>query len=154
MPAKSITSKRNEQKISQFAVFLENKVGRLLELVRLFRQYNVHIIALSIVDTTDSAICRMVVDDPERARTIFAEYTYAYSDCHLIAVELKNAESDLHNVLAALTQAECNVHFVYAFLVRPHDMSALALHVEDNDLATTVLTQAGFKLLTQRDITR
>ena len=69
-------------------------------------------------------------------------------------VELNDIENDFQNVLSALVQAECNIHFVYAFLVRPHGKSAIALHVEDNDLATSVLSQAGFKLIGQRDISR
>lgn len=153
MPTSATRTIKNRPRVPQFAVFLENKVGRLLDLVKFFSQHNIHILAISIIDTTDSAIARIVVDDPDQARTIFHEQAYAFSECNLLAVEL-NSATDLHGVLASLMQAECNVHFVYSFLTRPNEKSALALHVEDNDLASSVLTQSGYRLLGQKDISR
>jgi hypothetical protein len=142
------------EKVRQFSVFMENKAGRLLDIVRLFGEHNVHVVGLTILDTADAAIVRMVVDDPERARAIFQEHGMAFTECNLVVVELPSSASDLKKVLAALLQAEVNVHFTYSFLTRPRGKAALALHVEDEEIATSVLVQNQFKLLSQKDISR
>ncbi|MDZ4743060.1 MAG: acetolactate synthase [Verrucomicrobiota bacterium] len=151
---KSMTKQSHADNIIQFSVFVENKVGRLLELVNLFQQYNIHVVAVSIVDTTDSAINRMIVDDAKKAREVFDENGYSYSECELIVVEMDMPEVDLQKVLSALVQAECNIYFVYSLLSQPNGKAALALHVDDNELACDVLTRSGFKILSQNDILR
>jgi hypothetical protein len=142
------------EKVRQFSVFMENKAGRLLEIVRLFGEHRVHVVALTILDTADAAVVRMVVDDPDRARAIFQEHSLAFTECNLVVVELPSSASDLRGVLSALLQAEVNVHFSYSFLTRPRGKAALALHVDDEEVATSVLVQNQFKLLTQKDISR
>jgi hypothetical protein len=142
------------EKVRQFSVFMENRVGRLLEIIRLFSSHNLHVVALMILDTADSAIVRMVVDDPDRARDLFQEQGIGFTETKLVVVELTRVEIELENVLSALLQAECNIHFTYSFLTRPRGKAALALHVEDDELATHVLEDAGFKVLTQKDISR
>jgi hypothetical protein len=133
---------------------MENKAGRLLDLVKLFAEHNVHMVALTILDTADAAMVRLVVDDPGRARGILLEHTLAFTECSIVVVELPNSAEDLRPVLTALLQAECNIHFTYPFLIRPRGKAAMALHVEDEECATHVLIQNNFKLLTQRDISR
>lgn len=141
-------------KVRQFTVFMENKAGRLLDLVKLFAEHNVHIIALTILDTADAAMVRLIVDDPSRARGILLEHTLAFTECNIVVVELPNSAEDLLPLLSALLQAECNIHFTYPFLIRPRGKAAMALHVEDEDCASQVLHQNDFKLLSQRDISR
>ncbi|HSI83277.1 MAG: acetolactate synthase [Candidatus Methylacidiphilales bacterium] len=141
-------------KVVQFSVFMANKVGRLLEIVKYFDERNVHIVALTIIDSADSSICRIVVDDQQSARAIFEEYNVAYTECTVVVVELPNGAEDMKYVLSALLQAECNVDFTYALLSTPHGKAALAMHVEDEDIASNVLVQNGFTLLSQDDITR
>lgn len=133
---------------------MENKAGRLLDLVKLFAANNVHIVALTILDTADAAMVRIVVDDPGRARGILLEHTLAFTECSIVVVELPNSAEDLLPLLTALLQAECNIHFTYPFLIRPRGQAAMALHVDDEECAMNVLTHNDFKLLTQRDISR
>jgi hypothetical protein len=140
--------------ISQFSIFMANKSGRLLELTNLLSDHNIIIVALTILDTADSAIVRLVLDDPERARTIFQEHFLPFTETPLVAVELPNGAESLRDVLRALWQAECNIYFTYSFITHPEDKPILALHVEDEDIACTVLRQHHFKLLTQDDISR
>lgn len=153
MPSKT-TESLSSDKIRQFSVFMENKVGRLCEIVKLFDEHNVHVVALNVIDNAEAAISRLVVDDPERVRAIFSEHDIPFAECVLVAVELSSSAADLKGVLSALLQAECNIHFAYSFLVRPHEKAVLALHVEDEELANSVLSQSKFKLLTQKDISR
>ena len=139
--------------VKQFSVFAENRVGRLYDLVGVFRSHNVHMIALTTLDTTDSTIIRMIVDDPDKARELMINNDFAYAECDVLAVEI-NDESDLKGVLAALFEAEINIHYVYSFIKRPGEKAALALNIEDADVAAGALTTHGFKVLTQRDISR
>lgn len=139
--------------VRQFSVFAENRVGRLHELTALFKENNVHVMAITVLDTTDSAIMRLIVDDREKARALMVKNDFPYTECDILAVEI-NDETDLRDVLAALLEAEINVHYVYSFIKRPEGRAALAVNVEDADVAAQALGQRGFKVLTQRDIAR
>src|SRR5476649_842776 len=130
---------RQEDEVRQFSVFMENKVGRLLDIVKVFAQARVHVVALSILDTADAAIVRLVTDDPDRARAMFQEHGLAFTEVSLVVVELSSSAADLKAVLTALLQAECNIHSAYSLLTRPRGKAALALHVEDGECATEVL---------------
>jgi hypothetical protein len=139
--------------VKQFSVFAENRVGRLNDLAGLFKDHNVHIMAITVLDTTDSAIMRVIVDDPDKARELMVNNDFPYTECEVVAVEIGD-ESKLRGVLAALFEAEINVHYVYSFIKRPADGAALVLNVEDSDVAAQALGRCGFKVLTQRDISR
>jgi hypothetical protein len=139
--------------VKQFSVFSENRVGRLYDLTSLLRQHNVHVMALTTLDTTDSTIIRMIVDDPDKARELLINNDFPYTECDVLAVEITD-ESDLKPVLAGLFEAEINIHYVYSFIKRPEGKAGLALNIEDMDVAAQCITTHGFKVLTQRDISR
>ena len=139
--------------VRQFSVFVENRVGRLFDLVALLVAHNVHILAMTPIDTTDSAVDRIIVDDPDRARELLAANSFAYTECEVLAVEFMG-ESQLKHVLGALVAVEINIHYAYTFMVRPEGRSALVLNLEDSDLAAQSLNSRGFKVLTQRDLSR
>ena len=139
--------------VRQFSVFAENRVGRLHQLTALFKEHNVHIMAITVLDTTDSAIMRVIVDDRDKARELMITNDFPYTECDILAVEIDD-ETDLRDVLAALLEAEINVHYVYSFIKRPEGRAALAVNVEDADVAAQALNRRGFKVLTQRDISR
>lgn len=139
--------------VKQFSVFAENRVGRLFDLTTLLKTNNVHVMAVTVLDTTDSAIVRFIVDDPEKARELMVNNDLTYVECDMLAVEIID-ESQVNGVLAALFEAEINIHYVYSFIKRPEGRSALAINVEDNDIGAQALSQRGYKVLTQRDISR
>lgn len=139
--------------IRQLSVYSENKVGRLNELTCILGANNVHIMALSSVDSTDSAMIRIVVDYTEQAIALLEENAFAFSESEVVAVEL-NTEADLKKVTSALVETEINIHYIYPFLTRPGGKSALVLRLEDNDLAIDVLKAHQLKVLSQEDITR
>ena len=139
--------------VKQFSVFTENRVGRLYDLTALLKSHNVHVMALTTLDTTDSTILRVIVDDPDKARELMVNNDFPYTECDILAVEITD-ESDLTRVLKALFEAEINIHYVYSFIKRPEGRSALALNIEDADVAAQSLGTHGFKVLTQRDISR
>lgn len=150
--AAQISTSSNDP-VKQFSVFCENRVGRLFDLTGLLKDNNVHVIAITVLDTTDSAIVRLVVDDPDKARELMVNNDFPYTECTVLAVEITD-ESELKSILAALYEAEINVHYVYSFIKRPDGKSALALNIEDADVAAQALNNRGFKVLTQRDISR
>ena len=139
--------------VRQFNVFTENRVGRLCDVVKVFNSHSIHVLALTVLDTTDSAILRLVVDDPEQARELLMEHGFHYYENLLLAVELR-VEHDLQAVLQALLEAEVNVHYLYCFLFRPGERSALAISVDDMEIARHVLESHRFKVLGQADISR
>jgi len=139
--------------VKQSSVFAENRVGRLYDLTNLLKHHNVHIMAITVLDTTDSAIILLIVDDPDQARELMVANDFPFAECNVLAVEILD-ESKLRGVLAALLEAEINIHYIYAFMKRPADRSALAINVEDSDTAAQALNQRGYKVLTQGDISR
>jgi hypothetical protein len=150
--AAQISSSANDP-VKQFSVFTENRVGRLHDLVALLKAHNVHIMALTVLDTTDCAIDRLIVDDPDRARELMVNNDFPYSECNVLAVEISD-ESELQGVLAALLEAEINIHYIYSFIKRPEGKSALAINTEDIEVAGQALSQRGFRVLTQSEISR
>jgi hypothetical protein len=148
------TSKIEGPLVKQFSVFLPNKVGAMLDVVKLLQTHDTHVVALSISESTDSAIARIVVSDPEKVEELFRQHDVAFGVCEMVVVELREVATQLANLLAALLMAEVNVHFSYALLIRPRGFAALALHVDDTDCASSVLLGEGFKLLSQADISR
>ena len=139
--------------VKQFSVFGENRVGRLYDLTALLKASSVHVIAVTVLDTSDSAIMRLIVDDPDKARELMVNNDFPYTEMDVLAVEIGD-ESELKDVLGALLEAEINIHYTYSFIKRPQSKSALAIYVEDPDVATQSLGQRGFKVLTQSDISR
>ena len=148
------SEKLNSPLVRQFSVFLQNKVGALLEVVKLLSEHNIVVLALSIQDSSESALGRMIVSDPERVAELFAENDIPYSESEMIIVELADGPNDLARVLAALLMAEVNVFFSYPLLIRPRGRAVLALHLDDIECAASVLGGEGFVLLAQGDLSR
>ncbi len=147
------TSLSSSDPVKQFSIFCENRLGRLYDLTALFKDNDVHVMAMTVLDTTDSAIVRVIADDPDRARELMVNNDFPYTETDVLAVEITD-ESALKGVLAALFEAEINVHYLYSFISRPEGKSALVIHAEDADVAAQALNQRGFRALTQSDIAR
>lgn len=151
--ASSTAQSPRREPVKQFSVFTENKVGRLNEVVNLLRTHDIHVMALTTMDTTDSAIIRVVVDDPDGAARLLREHGFPFNESELLVVEMAN-EGDLNAVLSVLLAAEINIHYIYPFIFRPRERAALALNVEDMDLAARALSDRGHSVLMQNDISR
>jgi hypothetical protein len=149
-----ITSKMGGPLVRQFSVFLPNKVGAMLEIVKLLNAHDTHVVALSVSESSDSAIARIVVSDPERVEQLFRQHDVPFSVCEVVVVEMREVATQLAKLLAALLMAEVNVHVTYPLLTRPHGLAALALHVDDTECASSVLMGEGFQILSQSDISR
>ncbi len=144
---------RTPDMVKQFSVFTANQLGRLRELVSLLDSHSVHVLALTVLDTTDSAIIRLVTDDPDRARELFQSNGFPYSESNVVVVEFDSA-TELNRLMSALLEAEVNVNYLYPFIPHPRGRSLMALNMEDNDIATKVLQRHQFRVLRQSDISR
>ena len=139
--------------MKQFSVFTANRLGRLHELIGFFGSRSVHVLALTVLDTTDSAILRLIVDDPDQARSLLHEHGFAFTESEVVVVEVSGS-SELGRMMAALLEAELNVNYLYSFISHPNGKSLLALSMEDNEVAATVLRKHQFRVLVQSDISR
>jgi hypothetical protein len=152
MPA-GTTQARRAEPVKQFSVFTANRLGRLHEMVRLLSSQNVHILALTVLDTTDSAILRLIVDDPDNARALLVEHAFSYTESDLLVVELP-ATTELAALMAGFLEAEININYLYSFITHPGGKSLIAVSVEDNEMAEQALTRRQFRVLKQTDISR
>ena len=151
MTAQTARAKKMDPVI-QFSVFTPNRVGRLSELIGLFSGHGVHVLGLMVLDTTDSAIIRLLVDDPDAARDLLMRQSFPFIESCVVAVEVTS--SDLARLMACLLQAELNLNYLYSFIPHPEGKSLLALSMEDDELAQDVLRQNQFRVLSQGDISR
>lgn len=140
--------------VRQFSVMLPNRVGALAAMVKLLRASAIEVIGLSMQDSRDATVARLVVSDPESAAQIFMEKGIPHATCELVVVSLREAGPSLFQCLDALMIAETNIDFAYALLPCPSGHSMLAIHVEDYEFASSILVQSGFKLLYQNDLSR
>src|SRR5947209_2014529 len=116
---------RQPERVKQFSVFTANRLGRLHDLISLLATHDVHVLGLTVLDTTDSAIIRLVTDDPEQARELLHKNEFAFTESELLVVELV-AATELNKMMSALLEAEININYLYSFIPHPHGKSILA----------------------------
>lgn len=143
---------RDYPTIRQFTVFLENRVGQLLEVVRRFEGTGIRIVALSINDSAECAFVRFLVSHPERGREILERAGLAIIESDLIGIELPEGSQPLLQVCSALLQAEINIAQTYPLLTAEGSAPAVAIMVDNTDLALEVLGKKGFRMLTEDDL--
>lgn len=143
---------RNWPTLRQFTVFLENRVGQLLELVRRFDGSQVRIVALSISDSGECAFVRFLLSHPEQGREILERAGLALIESDLIGVELPDDGQPLLRVCTALLQAEVNIIQAYPILVRPRGRPAVALMVDNTEMGLDTLGAKGFTMITEGDL--
>ena len=151
MPAEIAKGPRNDPVI-QFSVFTPNRLGRLHDLIGSLASHNVHVLALMVLDTTDSATIRVVVDDPEGARKLLVEEGFPYTESRLVVVEANS--TDIGRLMAAMLEAELNINYLYSFIPHPLGKSIIGLSMEDNELAEQALQRPRFRVLKQADVSR
>lgn len=143
---------RDWPSVRQFNVFVENRVGNLLSVVRHFESTDIRIVSLMVIDSADCAIIRMVLSDPERAVEILQQARLPFTESNLLVVQLPDKVRPLLDICKALLGAEISIHYAYPLLIGPRGCAALALHVEDQETASGVLARLGFILFTENDL--
>lgn len=138
--------------LRQFCVFLENRVGRLHDLLRYLEGHDLRVMALSIVDSVDFAVVRVLLDNYERGHELFQLSNFNVFENDIIAVELPDDPQPLVSICVPLLQAEINIHYSYPLLYRRHGRSAMALYVDDVDEGLRVLREKGLRIITENDL--
>jgi hypothetical protein len=143
---------RNWPTVTQYSVFLENRVGQLLEVVRSFQGSKVKIIGLTISDSADCSILRLILSHPEQGREILSLNKHVFAENELLAVELPPAAHSLAELCMALLQAEINIHYAYPLIVHPRGRPAVALHIDNIEQGGVSLHAKGFEILAEADL--
>lgn len=138
--------------IKQLTVFVENKKGTMVSVTEILSKNNVNIRALSIAETQDFGILRLIVNDEKVAMNALEEQGYLIKSIDVVGVKIGDAPGKLAEALGVLDQAGINVEYLYAFMARTEKHAYVVLRVEDNEVAESVLTNAGFKLITEADV--
>ena len=138
--------------LRQFCIFLENRVGSLNDLLRTIERHDLRIVALSIVDSADFAVVRLILDDTDRARELFDLSGRNYFENDLIGVLLPDAPQPYLDLCLCLLGAELNIHYTYPLNFRRENRGTIAIHVDDLDQAATVLEEGGHTLISESDL--
>lgn len=139
-------------KIKQISIFLENKSGRLARVTRVLGENNINIRALSIADTTDFGILRLIVNDPNTAFSVLKEAGFTVSATDVIAVEVPDRPGGLADALAALQEAGINIEYLYAFLQKATKAALVVFRVEQLDDAIRALQDKGIRILDGEEV--
>ncbi len=146
------TSRGHEEPFAvQFSIFLANRVGQLRELLDVFDDKKLQMLGISIFDSTDWAVIRIVFLDPNKARAVLQDRGVPFTESEILLIELIDDDT-LGEVCDRLMGAELNIHFAFPLTLRSHDNAVMVLHVDDRVLATHVLTRHHFVLLGHEDL--
>lgn len=137
--------------VTQFSVFLANKVGKLLDLVEGFDGSAVAICAINVHEASDCAIIRIITNNSAAARQLLKQEKLAFSETDILVVELSEGNS-LSSLCLSLLAAELNIHFAYPLMLRPNGAATIALAVDDITLAGQILRRKNFRLYGEGDL--
>ena len=138
--------------IKQISIFIENTPGRVISIIRILEEQNIDIRALSLSDTSDFGILRLIVSDPERACHALRENGSTVRITEVLGIGIDDRPGGLGQAVQLLSDQGVNIEYMYAFTSPYHDHAYVILRVEDNELASSVLQQGGVELLTPEDV--
>ena len=139
-------------RVKQISIFLENKYGRLAEGTSVLGENGINIRALSIADTTDFGILRIIVNDPDKAYQVLKEAGFTVSTTDVIAVEVTDSPGGLARSLLILEQAGINIEYLYAFVQKASSAALVVFRVEQLDEAVKVLQENGTRILSGEEV--
>ena len=138
--------------IKQITIFVQNSKGSIVSVTDILAKNNINIRALSIAETKDFGILRLIVNDNDLAIKLLEEQGYLIKAIDVIGVKIGDEPGELTSALAVLDKASINVEYLYAFMARTEKHAYVVLRVEDNAIAEKALTDAGFKLVSEQDV--
>ena len=140
--------------IKQLTVFVENRKGTMVSVTETLSDNNVNIRALSIAETQDFGILRLIVNDEKAAEAVLVKNGYLIKVIDVVGVKIGDEPGKLTAALDVLDKADINVEYLYAFMARTEKHAYVVLRVEDNAVAEKALTDAGFKMISEADINK
>ena len=138
--------------LHQFSIFMANRVGKLHELLRKLERHDLRVASLSVVDSVDFAVARLLVDHVDHAREVLTLGGHSFTETDIIGVQLPESSQPYTEVLQTLMSAEINVHYIYSIPQVRGGRRAVAIHADNIDQAITVLKQKGLEMLTEDDL--
>ncbi len=136
----------------QISVFIENKEGRLAEVTAILRDANVNIRALSLADTTDFGVLRLIVNKNEEAKNALKKEGFTVGITQVLAVEVKDEPGGLNNILDPLSENEVNVEYMYAFANPQCKNAIMIFRFDDHDKALEILAKQNIKVIDSQEI--
>ena len=140
--------------IKQLTVFVQNKKGTVVSVTEILANNNINLRALSIAETQDFGILRLIVNDETAAEKVLKENGYLIKVIDVVGVKIGDEPGELTAALGVLDRANVNVEYLYAFMARTEKHAYVVLRVEDNAVAEAVLTDAGFHMISEADINK
>lgn len=134
-------------KVEQISIFIENKSGRLAEITRILGDSGINIRALSLADTSDFGILRLIVNEVEKAKLVLKEGGFTVSKTEVVAVEVPDRPGGLATILQTLDREQINVEYMYAFVERCGGNAVIIFRFDETDKAITSLSSNGFNIL-------
>jgi len=134
-------------KVEQISIFLENKPGALESVMRLLKDADINIRSLSLADTSDFGILRLIVNDANKALRVLNDNGLRVSRTNVVAVEVPDRPGGLHSILAVLTQHGINVEYLYAFIEKSGENAVIIFRFDSPDDAISILQKNGFAVL-------
>ena len=138
--------------IKQLTVFVQNQKGTVATVTDILSENGINLRALSIAETQDFGILRLIVNNEEKAEKVLTENGYIIKIIDVVGVKINDEPGRLSAALRVLDKADVNVEYLYAFIAHTEKHAYVVLRVEDNALAEKLLTEAGFKLVSDADI--
>ncbi|MGN0625044.1 MAG: ACT domain-containing protein [Oscillospiraceae bacterium] len=138
--------------VKQISVFVQNEPGRLSQITRLMAENEIDIRSISISDTVDFGILRLIVNDPEKCERVLKENGFTVSITNVIAVGIADEPGSLSKVFALADDKGINVEYVYAFISHTTQDACIIMRVSDGEKAAKVLTDHGIKVLSAEDV--
>ena len=140
--------------IKQLTVFVQNRKGTIVAVTDILAKSDINIRALSIAETQDFGILRLIVNDECAAEKVLKQQGYLIKVVDVVGVKIGDAPGKLTAALDVLDKKDINVEYLYAFMTRTEKHAYVVLRVENNDDAEKALSDAGFKLITEADINK
>jgi hypothetical protein len=138
--------------LKQLTIFVENKQGTLVDITDILAKNNVNMRALSIADTQDFGILRLIVDNNDVATKALQDAGYLIKMTDVVGVKIGDQPGKLSKALEVLDEAKINMEYLYAFMARTEKHAYVVLRVADNDAAEKALEDAGFHMITDADV--
>jgi hypothetical protein len=134
-------------KVEQISIFLENKPGGLEQVTRILRDADINIRTLSVADSSDFGIVRLIVNQVESATKVLKENGFTVSRTTVVAVEVPDRPGGLHSILEVISKNNINIAYMYAFVEKSGENAVMLFRFDNQDAAIAVLTQSGITVL-------
>lgn len=136
---------------TQFSIFLPNRVGKMYELVEVFDGQPIRVVALSVLDSSDHAVVRIVTTRADQARELLEDHELTFSQAEILVVELCG-DQRLTKLCLSLLGAELSIDYIYPMMTRPHGSPTIAIRCDDPVLAGQILRRKGFNIVSEDEL--